>query len=190
MFNIENSADYYAMLVEDFDEFMNESGSARRAIHCAITCHHLAEWVWHDWLKNHDEIKRKLGVTNYDSFRDYLKGCIWLDILRQIANGSKHFERQPYQTQLVQGYGQGPYGIGPYGRGYLLIDLGAEDETEGYAVDEFGEPRDSKHDGGNQRYLPAAHLLEVCVRFWRDFFAAHRPENTVVPSRHHTLSTS
>ncbi len=50
MFDILNASDFYAMLVEDFDEYMDKPHSARLAIHCAITATHLHEWVWHDWL--------------------------------------------------------------------------------------------------------------------------------------------
>jgi len=35
--------DFYAILVEDFDDFMAERHSIRRAWHCAITAYHLHE---------------------------------------------------------------------------------------------------------------------------------------------------
>lgn len=35
--------DFYAILVEDFDDFMAEPHSIRRAWHCAITAYHLHE---------------------------------------------------------------------------------------------------------------------------------------------------
>lgn len=187
MFEIRNSADYYAMLVEDFDEFMRQPQSSRCAIHCAITAYHMHEWVWHDWLKDRDDIKAKLGLTDIASFRRYLRGGVWLEILREIANGSKHFKKQAFDTQLVRGYGQGPFGVGPYGHGYLLIDLGGDEPGSEPPLDEFGEPNDGVPDGGDQRFLPAANLLEVCVRFWRDFFKQHRPDLTVPASTHHTL---
>lgn len=65
----------------------------------------------------------------------------------------------------VSGYGQGPYGIGPYGKGYLVIDYG--------------------EDAGEHRWMPAAHLLEVVVRFWRDFFKKYRPGEDIPVSAHH-----
>jgi hypothetical protein len=48
MFDISNAQDFYAMLVQDFDEFFEDQQSSRRAIHCAITAYHLHEWVWGD----------------------------------------------------------------------------------------------------------------------------------------------
>jgi hypothetical protein len=188
MFDIKNSADYYAMLVDDFDEFTEQPQSSRRAIHCAITASHLGEWIWHDWLKDRVDVKAQLGVTTKKSFYEYLKQHVWLNILREIANGSKHFERQAYKTEYVKGYGMGPYGVGPYGTGYLLVDLGDASDDEGaneLALDEFGEPIEGNPQGGQTRYIPAAHLLEVVVRFWRDFFKTYRPDVPVAPSKHH-----
>src|SRR3569832_248558 len=78
MFEIRNSADYYAMLVEDLDEFMKQPHSSRCAIHCAITAYHMHEWVWHDWLKDRDDIKAALGLTDLNSFLHYLRGSVWL----------------------------------------------------------------------------------------------------------------
>ena len=81
-------------------------------------------------------------------------------------NGTKHFIRdQGFETMRVTGYGSGPYGVGPYGKGYLLIDYG-----EG---------------AGEHRWMPAAHLLEVVVRFWRDFFKKYRPGEDIPVSKHH-----
>ena len=50
MFDLVTAHHFYAMLVEDFDDFMAEPHSARRAVHCAITAHHLLDWVWHDQI--------------------------------------------------------------------------------------------------------------------------------------------
>ena len=71
-------------------------------------------------------------------------------------------------------------------KGYLVIDLGGvEGEFEGEGLDEFGEPTDEPPDGGDQRYLTAAALLEVIVRFWRDFLMRYRPDLDLIHSVHH-----
>ena len=62
MFDLTNSRDFYAILVEDFDDFMAEPHSARRAVHCAITAYHLHEWVWGDWLKHDYDVWKALGI--------------------------------------------------------------------------------------------------------------------------------
>ena len=56
--------------------------------------------------------------------------------------------------------------VGPDGKGYLLIDL--------------------EEDAPEHRWLPAGHLLEVVVRFWRNFFRQYLPVPAVAPIAHHT----
>lgn len=187
MFNIENSADYYAMLVADFDDFMEDQRSARKAIHCAITSYHLGEWVWHDWLKNQGGVKGQLGITNEKSFYKYLNDHFWLNLLREIANGSKHFKKQAIRTQLVDGYGAGTYGIGPYGTGYLMIDLGSAIEPTEDSFTGLFDPDEELSEPDGTNYIGAVELLEIAVRFWRDFFRQYRPDIQVQPSSHHTV---
>ncbi len=43
MFDVQTAEDFYGVLVADFDDFMAEPHSARRALHCAITAYHLYE---------------------------------------------------------------------------------------------------------------------------------------------------
>jgi hypothetical protein len=166
MFGITKAEDFYAMLVEDFDEFMKNQQSTRCAMHCAITAYHLYEWVWRDWLKTDHATKITLGITNQKSFISWIdRNCLWFPIIQSLANGAKHFNtQQGFQTLHVKGYGQGPFGVGGFGAGYLIIDYG-----EGAA---------------EHRWQPAGHLLELTVRFWRDFFKMYRP-TTVVSSVHH-----
>ena len=166
MFDIINSRAFYAKLVADFDDFMKEPYSARLALNCAITAYHLHEWVWGDWLKSDYAVWKVLGIRDKDTFLAWIdRVCPWFPAVQDLANGAKHFVRdQGFQTMRVGGYGEGPYGVGPYGQGYLLIDYG-----EG---------------AGEHRWQPAAHLLEVVVRFWREFFDKYHPEAT---SRRETL---
>jgi hypothetical protein len=46
MFDINNSKDFYAKLVADFDDYMQNLDSARHAVNCAITAYHVHDWVW------------------------------------------------------------------------------------------------------------------------------------------------
>jgi hypothetical protein len=167
MFDIKTADDFYAVLVADFDDFMDEPHSGRRALHCAITAYHLHEWIWGDWLKGDHVTRNTLGISDKKSFLEWIdRNCVWFANVQELANGSKHFIRnQGFETELIGGYGRGPYGVGPYGQGYLLIDYG--------------------ENAGNHRWRPAADLLEVVVRFWRDFLRLYRPTLTVPPSRHH-----
>ncbi|MBY0318302.1 MAG: hypothetical protein K2X72_06220 [Reyranella sp.] len=167
MFDITTSRDFYAKLVADFDDFMAQPDSARHALNCAISAYHLYEWVWGDWLKTDYETQKLLGIRDRDSFAAWVRrACVWFVGVQDLANGTKHFIRdQGFETMRVSGYGQGPYGIGPYGKGYLVIDYG--------------------EDAGEHRWMPAAHLLEVVVRFWRDFFKKYRPGEDIPVSAHH-----
>lgn len=170
MFDLITSTDFYAALVQDFDDFMAEPHSARRALHCAITAYHLREWVWKDWLKDDEAVKKVLGISNEKAFIKWINGaCVWFSFVRDLANGTKHFiQDQGFETMLIGGYGEGPFGVGSYGQGYLLIDYG-----EG---------------GEEHRWQPAVCLLEVVVRFWRNFFRAYRPSPDLPVSKHHVDS--
>jgi hypothetical protein len=51
MFDINNSRDFYQKLLQDFDDYMEQQDSVRHAMNCAITAHHLADWIWGDFVK-------------------------------------------------------------------------------------------------------------------------------------------
>ena len=72
MFDLVTSDDFYAMLVQDFDEYMAEQHSARRAFHCVISAYQLYEWVWGDWLKTDYTVQKTLGVRDKDSFAEWI----------------------------------------------------------------------------------------------------------------------
>jgi hypothetical protein len=55
----------------------------------------------------------------------------------------------------------GGYGVGPYGMSYLTIDHG--------------------EDAGVHRFMNVPDLLEVVVRFWRDFFRNYSPFRDDLP---------
>jgi hypothetical protein len=141
--------------------------SARLALNCILTAYHLHEWVWGGWVKSDAKLQATLGVKTKKDFLAWIdRAWPWFSLIQDLANGAKHFGRPPgIQTSKVEGYGQGPYGVGPYGEGYLLIDLG-----EG-AVE--------------YRWMPAVHLIEGTVRFWKNFFQKFKPDANVPVSSHH-----
>jgi hypothetical protein len=148
MFDLVTAHDFYAMLVDDFDDFMAEPHSVRRAVHCAITAHHLVDWVWHDQIASRVDLRTKLDVQSLKEFADWVGSrSVWMTFVQEIANGTKHVRgNQTFDTMRVaalpfmfdtpnagfdQGvwdgptrYVQGPLPAGPDGKGYLLIDLG------------------------------------------------------------------
>jgi len=68
MFDINNARDFYQKLLEDFDDYMQRPDSARHAMNCAITAHHMADWVWGDFVKGDAALKAKLGIKKKEHF--------------------------------------------------------------------------------------------------------------------------
>ena len=124
-------------------------------MNCAITAHHMADWVWGDFVKDDDALKAKLGIKDIHDFRRWIDSqSIWYSQVQNLSNGSKHFVRQAAEgTHKIGGYGMGGYGLGPYGQSYLAIEVS---DTE-------------------PKLLPVALLLEVVVRLWRDFLKLFGP---------------
>ncbi len=168
MFNILTAKDFYAIVVQDFEDFVAEPSSARRAMHCAITSYHLHEWVWAEISKD-KSLLSNMGISkrDKDEFLAWIdKACPWFGGVQFLANGSKHMRwNESVRTLRVEGFGSGPFGVGPFGRSYLLID--------------FGE------DAAEHRWMPAQTLLEIIVRFWRDFFKKYMPAPDLPESKHH-----
>jgi hypothetical protein len=165
MFDIEKSEDFYRKLVEDYDDFMASPSSARLALNCILTAYHLYEWVWGDWLKSDRALKSKLNIRTKADFLKWIDS-VWgfFPLIQDLANGTKHFGRpQAIATHKVVSFG--PLPAGPDGKGYLALDLSGAGEGWGL--------------------MPAAHLIEGTVRFWRDFFKAYRPMPNMPVSRHH-----
>ncbi len=212
MFDITTPEDFYTMLVEDFDEFMAAPHSTRRALHCALLAHHLHEWVWGGWLKQDDDLRNKLNIRDFNGFVRWIdRGCVWFQFLREIVNGTKHFRpAKGFETarvvaapfsldQPTAGFDQGAWNgpiryvtgelpVGFDGKGYLVLDLG--DPTPSNSLESRDWSREVEDEPDvvpvpEMRFLPAAYLLEVIVRFWRDFFSIYRPSSTVPVSKHH-----
>ena len=152
MLDINNSIDFYVKLLAEFDDFIADQESARHAMNCAITAHHMYDWIWADFLKDNEVLRRRLGIGNKKS--DFAAWASekspWFAVVQGISNGSKHFIRQYEGIEQVAGYGMGGFGEGPFGKSYLAIDMQTEDA----------------------RFLPLSHVFEVVIRFWRDFFKA------------------
>lgn len=211
MFDLATVRDFYQMVLDDFDDFMDEPHSARRALHCAISAYHVYDWVWADWVKHDETLRAKQGIgRNKDQFRIWLgQRCVWFAILEDVVNCTKHHGRPPmvdgFKVEAAPPTGEameldeevggwdGPvryvasnYPVGPKGKGYLVFDFGAEEASElANSWSEADLLRDEQNLGPSQRYMPAAHVLEVVVRMWRDFFRAYRPDLVMPVSAHH-----
>lgn len=159
MFDINNACDFYQKLLDDFDDFMQQMDSARHAMNCAITAHHMADWVWGDFVKGDAALKAKLGVKDKNDFMAWIdRQTVWFGLVQSISNGSKHFIRENAKgTQKVQGFGMGGFGQGPFGMSYLAVKVSQTDPQN----------------------MELSLLFEVVIRFWRDFLTGHGPYNPV-----------
>jgi hypothetical protein len=203
------------MLVEDFDEFMDEPQSTRRAVHCAVLAYHLHDWVWGGWLKHDKAIRESLGIRDIKDFLHWIdQRCVWFGFVQEIVNGTKHFRAtKGFETarvvaapfafdQLTAGFDEGAWNgpirytsgdlpVGPNGKGCLILDLGDPTPTDfSDDIAWYSENCDDNPDIGpasSLQYLPAVHLLEVVVRFWRNFFKLYRPSAKVPSSKHHVI---
>lgn len=85
-FDIDDTAAFYAMLLEDYADFKATPLSSRFAIRCAITSWSLPDWVY----KEFDAVLK----PQYPDFKDYQAAikaqCPELAIMQDIANGTKH----------------------------------------------------------------------------------------------------
>ena len=157
LFDINNSRDFYQKLLEDFDDYMGNTGSARHAMNCAITAHHMHDWVWVDFLKRNIELRKRLGIKSRNDFIKWIvEKSIWFSLVQGISNGSKHMQYDPaLKAQHVGGWGVAKWDEHNWGQTHLVIDMGGDDP--------------------GSRYMHIATLLEVVVRFWRDFLRAYGP---------------
>lgn len=93
-FNIENSADLFSKLKQEYSELINDQTSSRYALNCAMTAWHLTEWVYHEY--NYKSKFPKLG-----DFQESLKlKCDSLQIMHDISNGSKHYKLSRHMPKV------------------------------------------------------------------------------------------
>jgi hypothetical protein len=166
MFGISTPLQFYQKLVQEFDDFCEDPGSARHAMNFVITAFHLTEWVWKDFLKD-DEAKRKeLDIAkDINAFHRWIaEKSIWTAQMQDLANGSKHFQTKGLS---VRAHVVGPLNTAPFNTiGFnevettLVVDMGALE--------------------GRPHFIPATHLFEVVMRFWRDFLRYHGPYGGIV----------
>ncbi len=154
MFDITTCIQFYEMLVDDFDDFMREQHSARRAFHCILEAYHLREWVWHDWVEQDPELRKSLAIASEAEFNGLInRSCVWLPYFRLLTNGTKHFlsDNLPFEPFRVSAmpfafddpnagldsgvwdgpirYVSGSLPVGPQGKGYLVFDLGEAEDS-------------------------------------------------------------
>src|SRR5579871_2127511 len=85
-FGIEDAADLYALLLEDYADFQADKLSSKFAIRFAMNSWHLVDWCY-------TEFNAAL-IVPYPDIKDYRAWiktqCPQLGIMQDITNGSKH----------------------------------------------------------------------------------------------------
>jgi hypothetical protein len=168
MFGITTPVQLYVKLVQEFDDFCDSPGSGRHAMNFAITAHHMTEWVWKDFLKEDVAKQQELSIAKKDinTFRAWIaEKSIWTAQMQDLANGSKHFQSKglPVERRIA-----GPYNTAAY-------NTIAYNEVRSYLVVNMGELE------GRPYFIPATHLFEAVLRFWRDFLRNHGPYEGILP---------
>lgn len=153
MFDVEDSVGFYRLMIENYDDFVENSGSSRHAINCAISAFHIAEWIWGDWLStDYEAWKRLEGVRDRDSFMAWLdRQTPLFQVVQGIANGSKHFARAARNTRATGSYVEDGYVEPSYQQQYLEVEQ-------------------------NGQWIEAIIIIEELVMFWHSFLSTHRPQ--------------
>ena len=151
-FEIETARQFLEGLVKpDYDKFLQDRGSSRLGIHCALGCWHLSDWVWEDVLNGSPRLRSEIdsSIKGKHSFQAYaVKTCPDLGIVRVIANGSKHFTTG---SSIVKNTNRG-------GGAFQATAF----QSKAFQIGEL------KVDG-----RPFADILKTAVTFWHTFFRNH-----------------
>jgi hypothetical protein len=94
-FEIRTADDFLEKLREEHAAVAKSPTDSRHAINAALTAFHLSDWIWKDRLE-HDPALKSLLLEEDDAdwctFREWAyQECSGLRLMRDIANGSKHF---------------------------------------------------------------------------------------------------
>jgi hypothetical protein len=159
VFEIKDSVDFYGKMIEDYDDLVENPGSSRHAINCALSAYHIAEWIWGDWLKTDYDAWKKLKIRDREGFLRWASSSnSWYVAIADVANGSKHFALGLAETKATGAYAAAGYMRPGYQETHLEIQA-------------------------NGQWVDAATMFEDVVMFWDDFFRTYRPSVTLPSPR-------
>jgi hypothetical protein len=142
-------------MIQDYDDFVVDTSSARHAINCVTSAFHLAEWIWGDWLKDDYHTWQKLKIRDRESFLAWIDGAEpWFPVIQAIANGGKHFGSRNL-TKFTNSYVEEGYVEDGYQTRLLEIEV---------------------EQGGRKVWIEAIIVVESVAMFWTDFFHQYRPQ--------------
>jgi len=100
--NFTTPQQYWDGMVEpDYNDFLAQKGSLRRAYHCATSLFHMADWLW---IAHKTEIRAIYGLSattkNADEFANVLEGLSAdFHLVRTTANSTKHLKMNKPSSQ-------------------------------------------------------------------------------------------
>jgi hypothetical protein len=142
-FNITNSKDFLAKLLEDFEDFKKDDTSSRLAINCAMTAWHLSDWIYFEYKFD--------KVSKLFDFQESIKStCPSLQVMHDITNGSKHFKLTKHQPKVAETKLHGGSFDKSFDRSFDIstLDVEMKDGSKKYFEDE----------------------LQKVINFWTNYF--------------------
>lgn len=169
MFDIKTARDFHAKLVDELDAHIEDPGSTRHAINCALTAFHMLDWIWVDFLEKDKALQAKLGLpliqadlkakgekhSEIRAFRAYVDSMNpFFRTVQGIANGSKHFRSDvPVKTSVTGAIDAAAFQSDAFDVKRLLVDVG---ET-------------------SPDYRLVHQFLEFACRSWTEFLETYGP---------------
>lgn len=128
-FGIKTAHDLYCKLKREYAAFQGGATDSDLAWNCAVTAWHLREWLWKERLSVYPGEDVKLFGQTFAAEQDYQTElnlrCPKYKLLRDVCNGSKHFDLgnpgRVKETTVRPGavfgammFGEVAFGEGPY----------------------------------------------------------------------------
>ena len=124
--------------------------TARHAVNAIWTGYHMIEWIWNERLSADVVLQRRVGVHTEDDLRAKVRTeHPPLKLIRALANGSKHFERDAKDPATGVHHGS-------FSKGF----------SKGFDVDYLYIEVDGTR-------LDVEAVLDALLGYWEAFFATY-----------------
>lgn len=146
-FDIKSSKDFYKKLLDDYAEYKKDRVSSGKALNCAMVSWHLSEWIANE--ENPGATDREIK----NRVNDFILKCPSLSIMKDIANGTKHFNITKYKPEVDKTHLHHGDFNQDFSRDFNISSLiiTMKDGEKKYFEDE----------------------IETVVNFWKDYFNEH-----------------
>jgi hypothetical protein len=153
--HLKEPADLLAKLEQESQSLTADHGNSYVAINALRDAYHLREWIWHGRLEH--DLALQSAIMGGSGREDYWNGwvnrsCPDFPVIRELCNGSKHFEPGSLIRATHQAVLDSP--IACLDTPYLVLD------DASYYVEV-----------GAGRLIPVVGLVTGARDFWRGLFA-------------------